>query len=127
MVEKKTKVDLIVMATYMSPVDGYKFLEDLNKNNINIPVICKYLISLSKNFNICQYTVMSEDKSMSSRSKAYKLGAVDYWFKPLTETKVEVMEGRKMMYAAMMERRREEAESCFSINKRLKMDNNNTN
>ncbi|KAK7370039.1 hypothetical protein VNO80_12091 [Phaseolus coccineus] len=66
--ERKELIHLILIEVHMPLMDGYEFLQFVNQEGINVPLI-----------------MMSTDDSRASVLKAMKVGARDYWIKPLKE------------------------------------------
>ncbi|XP_022639930.1 two-component response regulator ARR11 [Vigna radiata var. radiata] len=69
--EKEIDCHLIIMELNMPEINGYEFLEFLDDEAIDVPFI-----------------MMSEDRTLASQEKAFRLGACDYWFKPLFKYEV---------------------------------------
>ncbi|KOM28706.1 hypothetical protein LR48_Vigan564s001600 [Vigna angularis] len=63
-------IRLIIMELHMPMMDGYEFLQFLNKEEIDIP-----------------FVMMSEDSTWFSMSKAFHLGAIHYFLKPFNNDK----------------------------------------
>ncbi|XP_047173607.1 two-component response regulator ORR21-like [Vigna umbellata] len=70
----KTNIHLIVIEVYMPVMDGCEFLLFVKKEGIDVPVI-----------------VMSHDDSKHCMMKTIRLGACDYWKKPLKEDMLKDM------------------------------------
>ncbi|WVZ23163.1 hypothetical protein V8G54_001707 [Vigna mungo] len=68
LLKKEIDIHLIIMELHMPMMDGYEFLQFLNKEVIDIP-----------------FAVMSEDYSSISMTKAFDLGACDYFKKPFND------------------------------------------
>ncbi|KAK7347504.1 hypothetical protein VNO80_22036 [Phaseolus coccineus] len=72
--EREERTDLILIEVHMPSMDGYEFLQLVNREEINVPLI-----------------MMSLDDIRPSITKAIKLGASDYWIKPLHEYQFKSM------------------------------------
>ncbi|KAG2410403.1 Two-component response regulator [Vigna angularis] len=70
LLKKEIDIRLIIMELHMPMMDGYEFLQFLNKEEIDIP-----------------FVMMSEDSTWFSMTKAFHLGAIYYFLKPFNNDK----------------------------------------